>query len=184
MPRTLPQEDDPRCTPGSLPTGDPRSIRPLLVGHAVDSATAHYPPSTTTAKSKPTPPLAQHGLGQLRGPGSDLGRQRAVDRHGRHPRRPRAIPAMGLAAHRRPPRPHSGRTPVDAETPGQRTPTGHRTPNTGHLDAQTPTPDTGRVDRHPWTLAPDTGRRTLAEDTDRVTTALSSASGPPGPPGE
>jgi hypothetical protein len=60
----------------------------------------------------------------------------------------------------------------------------HRAPDTGrvdtgHLDAQTPAPDTGHRSRGHWTLAPDTGRRTLAEDADRVTTARP-ASGPTG----
>src|SRR5829696_9341330 len=39
--------------------------RPILVGHAVELATAQ-PPPTTKAKSKPKPPLAQHRLRQLR----------------------------------------------------------------------------------------------------------------------
>jgi hypothetical protein len=38
-------------------------IRAILVGHEVDLVTAQ-PPPTTTAKLKPTPPLARHGLRQ------------------------------------------------------------------------------------------------------------------------
>ena len=77
---------------------------------------------------------------------------------------------------------HSGRG--NARTPD----TGHRTADTWTLRRPHRTLDTGRLDRHAWTgarghwsLAPDTGRRTLAEDTDRVTKARP-ASAPPGPP--
>jgi hypothetical protein len=120
-------------------------IRPLLVGHAVDDATAH-PPPTTTAKAKPTPPLAQHGRRQLRAPGSDLGRQRAGRGHHRHPRRPGPSQPCGrlptAALHDPTPVGHHGRG-------NARTADAHwtPTPNTGHLDAQTPTPDTGRWSR-------------------------------------
>jgi hypothetical protein len=53
------------------------------------------------------------------------------------------------------------------------------TPEGGHPDAQTPTPDTGQRsrDRRTWTLdAPDTGHRTLAEDVDTVTKARPASS--------
>jgi hypothetical protein len=74
---------------------------------------------------------------------------------------------------------HSGHG--NARTPD--THAGHRTPDTwtlrrppGHWTA-----DSGRVDRHAWTLSARTGHRTLAEDTDTVTKA-GPASAPPGPP--
>jgi hypothetical protein len=145
--------------------------RPVLVGHAVELATAQ-PPPTTTAKSKPKPPLAQH-------------REPVMDAAGDH-----ADP--GHPSHRAvcpPPRPgpHSGRTQrtrqrtdtgrphrTPTPDPGQRTP--GRSDGTGHW-----TPIAGTGKRGHWTLAPDTGHWTLAEDADRVTTARS-ASGPPGPP--
>jgi hypothetical protein len=117
-------------------------IRTILVGHAVDLATAQ-PPPTTTAKSKPTPPLAQHGLRQPRSPGPDSGRRRAGRGHGGRPRRPRPSQPCDCLPHRRPLRPHSGRTQrtrngwtLDAHT-------GHWTPDAERLDAQTPAPDTG-----------------------------------------
>ena len=132
--------------------------RPILVGHAVELATAQ-PPPTTTAKSKPTPRLAQHRLRQLRAPGADSGRRRAG--HGR-----------------------SGRG--NAQTPDAHT--GRRTADTWTLRRPHRTLDTGHVDRQAWTLVartghrtPDTGHRTLAEDVDRLTKARP-ASGPPGPP--
>jgi hypothetical protein len=53
------------------------------------------------------------------------------------------------------------------------------TPDGGHPDAQTPTPDTGQRsrDRRTWTLdAPDTGHRTQAEDVDTMTKARPASS--------
>src|SRR5215207_6523153 len=68
--------------------------RPILVGHAVELATAQHLP-TTTAKSKPTPRLAQHRLRQLRARGSDLGQttSRAWTQRATTPTP--AIPAIG-----------------------------------------------------------------------------------------
>ena len=145
-----------------------RASGPILVGHAVDLATGQ-PPLRTTARSKPMPPLAQHGLRQIRAPGSDSGRRRASDGHGGRPRRPPAIPAVRLPAHR--PTISLRSDTADAGT------NGHRTPDTGHLDAQTPAPDTGhdRVDRHAWTLTSDTGHRTPDEDADRAGEASTTA---------
>ena len=83
----------------------------------------------------------------------------------RRPRRPRPSQPYGCLPHRRAPRPHFGRT----QRTRQRTNTGrpHRTPDSGHLDPQTPapdtghrTPDTGPVDRQAWTLAARTRHRT------------------------
>jgi hypothetical protein len=159
-------------------------MRPILVGHAVDLATAP-PPPTTTAKSKPTPPLTQRGLRSL-DPGSD---ESVVDPAGEHA--DPGHPSTRLPAHRRPPRPHPGRTQRTRER-------GHRTPTadtgTPTADTGTPTADTGRRtlrrphrtldtvawtdSRGDWTSAPDTGRRPLAKDVDPLTKARP-ASAPP-----
>src|SRR5215216_1987222 len=93
-----------------------------------------------------------------------------------------AIPAVRRPAP--PPRCMTSLRPdtADAGTHGHRTPdTGQRTP--GRSDARTGhwTPVAWTGTRGHWSLAPDTGRRTLAEDTDRVTKARPAA-GPPGPP--
>jgi hypothetical protein len=93
-----------------------------------------------------------------------------------------AIPAVRRPAP--PPRCITSLRPdtADAGTHGHRTPdTGQRTP--GRSDARTGhwTPVAWTGTRGHWSLAPDTGRRTLAEDTDRVTKARPAA-GPPGPP--
>ena len=161
MPGSLPQEREPRLCTGSRPTEILARTRPILVGHPVDLATAQ-PAPRTTAKSKPTPPLAQHSLRQLRAPDSDSGRRRARRGHGGRPRRPRPSQPYGGLPHRRAPRPHFGRT--------------QRTPDSGHLDAQMLAPDTGH--RLCGQARVDTGRShrtvdawTLAEDADRVTTA-------------
>ena len=165
MPISLPQEAS------SLRTGShQRTIlactRPLLVGHAVELATAQ-PPPTTTARSKPTPRLAQHRLRQLRARGSDSGRRRAGHGRSGRPRRPRPSQPYGCLPHRRAPGPHFGRTqrtrqrtntgrPHRTPTPdaGQRTP-GRSDARTGHW---TSVPWTGK--RGHWSLAPDTGHRT------------------------
>ena len=193
MPISLPQEAS------SLRTGSHQRMilactRPILVGHAVELATAQ-PPPTTTARSTPTPRLAQHRLRQLRARGSDSGRRRAGHGRSGRPRRLRPSQPYGCLPHRRAPGPHFGRTqrtrqrtntgrPHRTPTPdaGQRTP-GRSDARTGHW---TSVPWTGK--RGHWSLAPDTGHRTpdtghrtLAEDVDRLTKARP-ASGPPGPP--
>jgi hypothetical protein len=97
---------------------------------------------TTTTKSKSTLRLAQHGLRQLRMPGATSGGRRAVvDTAGHH-----ADPGPSQPCGCRPtprPRPHSRWT---QQTP-QRTDTGRWRPDSGHLDAQTPAPNTGHLDR-------------------------------------
>jgi hypothetical protein len=138
--------------------------RPILAGHAVELATAQ-PPPTTTARSKPTPRLAQQRLRQLRAPGADSGRRRA----GRSWTQRATTPTPAIQAYGCLPTPRS-RTSLrpdtaDAATHRHRTPTpdaGQRTP--GRSDARTGhrTPDAGR------------GR-------GQVTTARP-ASGPPEPP--
>jgi hypothetical protein len=129
-------------------------MRPILVGHAVNLATAP-PPPTTTAKSKPTPPLTQRGLRSL-DPGSD---KPVVDTAGEH-----ADPGHpshgGCLPNRHPPRPHPGRTQRTRE----RTDTGRpqRKPDTRTLRRAHRTLDTGRVDRRAWRLDVRTGHWTPA----------------------
>jgi hypothetical protein len=123
--------------------------RPVLVGHAVELATAQ-PPPTTTAKSKPKPPLAQH-------------REPVMDAAGDH-----ADP--GHPSHRAvcpPPRSRTSLRPdtADAATHRHRTPTpdahtGPRTADTWTLGWHR-TLDTHRWDRQAWTLDARTGHRTL-----------------------
>jgi hypothetical protein len=129
-----------------LPTdGDPRRIPPLPVGHPADLA--HCP---TTAhhddQAEADPPLAQHGLSQPRGPGSTLGRRRAVvDTAGDHA--DPGHPAVRLPAHRHAPRPHSRRTPRTPEAGGW-TP-GRPDARTGHRSLGQAPRDSGRSHRTP-----------------------------------
>jgi hypothetical protein len=174
MLRSLAQEDEPRCAPRLLPTGDPARIRPILVG---PRSTGHCPTTaTTTAKSGPTPPLTQHGLRQLRAPCSDLGRRRVGRGYGGRPRRPQ--PSQPAAAWPTAALHDLTRRTADAETHRHRT----TTPDTDTWTLRRPhrTPDAWTGTCGHWTLAPDTGHRTLAEDADRVTKARP-ASEPPGP---
>jgi hypothetical protein len=129
--------------------------RPILVGHAVELATAQ-PPPTTTARSKPTPRLAQHRLRQLRARGSDSGRPRAGHGRSGRPRRPRPSQPYGCLPHRRAPGPHFGRT----QRTRQRTNAGRRTADTWTLRRPHRTRDIGPVDSQAWTLVADTGHRT------------------------
>jgi hypothetical protein len=125
--------------------------RPVLVGHAVELATAHHLP-----RRRPSPNR------NLRWPSTA---SRSWTQRATTPTP--AIPAIGLSAHRRAPGPHSGRTQrtrqrtdtgrphrTPTPDPGQRTP--GRSDGTGHW---TPVAGTGK--RGHWTLAPDTGHRTL-----------------------
>jgi hypothetical protein len=178
MPISLPQEAS------SLRTGSHQRMilactRPILVGHAVELATAQ-PPPTTTARSKPTPRLAQHRLRQLQARGSDSGRRRAGHGRSGRPRRPRPSQPYGCLPHRHAPGPHfgghSGRG--NAQTPDADT--GRRTADTWTLRRPHRTLDIGPVDRQAWTLVARTGHRTPAEDVDRLTKARPT-SGPPGP---
>jgi hypothetical protein len=143
VPRSLPQEATwPRT--GSLPTGDPRA--PADPGHP-RGRPGHCPTiSTTTAKSKPSPPLALHSLRQLRAPGSDSGRPRAGHGHGGRPRRPRPSQPCGGPAHRCAPRPHFVGHSERGERSDTGRPPGHRTP--GRSAVRTRTLDTSTVDRH------------------------------------
>jgi hypothetical protein len=170
MPISLPQEaSSPRT--GSHQRMILACTRTILVGHAVELATAQ-PPPTTTARSKPTPRPAQHHLRQLRAPGSDAGRPRAGHGRSRRPRRPRPSQPYGCLPHRRAPGPHCGRTQRTRKRTNTRRP--HRTADTWTLRRPHRTPDTGPVDRQAWTLVARTGHRTpdtrtLAEDVDRLT---------------
>jgi hypothetical protein len=122
-------------------------MRPILVGHAVDLATAPLPP-TTTAESKPTPPLAQRGLSSLDPPGSD---EPVVDTAGEHadsghPSHAAACPTAAL--HDLISVGHSGRGNA-------------RTPDAGHPDAQTPAPDSGHRSRGQTRVETGRPHRTL-----------------------
>ena len=99
-----------------------------------------------------------------------------------------AIPAVRLPTPT--PRSRTSLRPdtADTATYKHRTPTPHadtgrRTADTWTLRRPHRTLDIGPVDskRGHWSLAPDTGHRTPAEDVDRLTKARP-ASGPPGPP--
>jgi hypothetical protein len=75
-------------------------------------------------------------------------------------------PTPAIPAVRRPAPPPRCMTSLRPDTADAGT-HGHRTPDSGHLDAQTPAPDTGhrslgqaRVDRHAWTLVARTGHWT------------------------
>jgi hypothetical protein len=144
----------------SLRTGShPRTIlactRPILVGHAVELATAQ-PPPTTTARSKPTPRLAQHRLRQLRALGAASGRRRVGYGRSGRPRRPRPSSRTAVCPCRAP-GPHFGRT----QRTRQCTDTGRRTVDTWTLRRPHRTLDTGPVDRQAWTLVARTGHWTL-----------------------
>ena len=157
-------------------------IQPILVGHPVDLA-----PLPTTSHDddqvQVDPPLAQHGLRQLRGPGSNLGQTTRRRGHGGRPRRPRPSQPCGCRPTPRP-RPHSALDTADAATHGHRTPdAGGRTVDTWTLRRphRTPVTWTGPVEHR--TLAPDAGHRMPDTNADTVTTAQP-ASGPPWPPRE
>jgi hypothetical protein len=187
VPRKPAARRRPRCAPCLYRQVILGRIRPILVSHAVDLATATT--SHDDGRAKPTSPLAQHSLRQLerqaptRQTTSRSWTRRATAPTPAQPSRAAACPPPSSL-------PHFGRTPrtrerTDSGRPpgtGRRTPeTGQRTPGrsdvrTGHW---TPVAWTGK--RGHWSLAPDTGRRTLAGDADRVTTARL-ASRPPGPP--
>jgi hypothetical protein len=168
MPISLPQEAS------SLRTGShQRTIlactRPILVGHAVELATAQPPPDDD-GQVQPTPRLAQHRLRQLRARGADSGRRRAGHGRSGRPRRP-GHPAVRLPTHA----PlqdltsagHSGRG--NAQTPA----TGHRPPATGQRTADSGQRTPGRSDgTGHWTAVPWTGKRghwSLPPDTGRWT---------------
>jgi hypothetical protein len=136
----------------------------------------HLP--TTTARSKPTPRLAQHRLRQLRDEAPTQADDEPVMDAAATTPTP-AIPAIRRPAHAAlqdlTSAGHSARGNAQTPDAGQRTPdSGHRTADTGQRtpgrsDARTGhwTPVTWTGKRGHWSLAPDTGHRTLAEDADR-----------------
>ena len=133
--------------PGSPPTGDPPTpTQPILVAHAVDLATAQ-PPPTTTAKSKPIPPLTQQTCASLdRQVPTRAADELAVDRAGDHadaghPSHAAACPPPPL---HHLPAGHSGRG--NPRTPD--THAGHRTPDIWTLRHPHQTPDAGQGHRH------------------------------------
>jgi hypothetical protein len=130
--------------------------RRILIGHAVELATAQPPPDDgqvqTDASAGPAPPApASSARLRLRQTTSRSWTQRATTPTP-------AIPAIRLPAHRRAPGPHFGRT----QRTRQRTDTGrrHRTPDSWTLRRPHRTLDSGPVDRQPWTLVARTGHRT------------------------
>jgi hypothetical protein len=118
--------------------------RPILVGHAVELATAQPPPHDdgqvqTNASAGPAAPApASSARRRLRQTTSRSWTQRATTPTP-------AIPAIRLPAHAAlqdlTSAGHSARG--NAQTPDADTGRRHRTPDSGHLDAQTPAPDTG-----------------------------------------
>src|SRR5215218_8486231 len=157
--------------------------RPILVGHAVELATAQPPPDDdgqvqTDASAGPAPPApASRTRRRRRQTTSQAWTQRSTTPT-------LAIPAVRLPAP--PPRSRTSLRPDTADAATHR----HRTPTPDPGQQRTPgrsdgtglwTPVAGTGKRGHWTLAPDTGHWTLAEDADRLTTARP-ASGPPGPP--
>ena len=138
VPRKPAARRRPRCTPCLYRQVILGRIRPILVSHAVDLATATT--SHDDGRAKPTSPLAQHSLRQLerqaptRQTTSRSWTRRATAPTPAQPSRAAACP---------PPRslPHFGRTP---RTGNARTADAHRGPDaehrrpaSGHLDAQT-----------------------------------------------
>ena len=156
VPRTLAQEGEPHGAP-RLPTrGDPRA-HPAYPGRpALDWPLPTT--STTTAKSGPTPPLAQHGLRHAL---SWADAESVVDTAGDCQRRPQ--PSQPAAAW--PTAAPHYLTPVGQRT-RERTDTGrpHRTPTPGRSDTRTGhrTRGQARVDtgRSPWTLDTERWPRT------------------------
>jgi hypothetical protein len=151
--------------PGSLPTNDPRA-HPAYPGQS-RSRPGHCPPPPTTTpiqtdtSAGPAQP-APAASARLR-----LGQTRAGRGRSGGPRRPPAIPAVRRPAHRRALRPHFGRTQRTRE----RTDTGRRTPDTGTLRRPHRTPDTGRDEKHVWTLDAGRGRGQGDEGTSGIRTS-------------
>jgi hypothetical protein len=152
----MPQVGEPRRVPGSLPTSGPCATGSSWSARR-SSLAAGRDLSTTTAK--PTPPLAQHGLRQLRASGSDSGRRQPVVDSVRRPRRLWPSSRCGRSPHRR----------ADEVTRfGHRRRGNARMADAGCPDARTPnwTPDTGRPHRTADSRTPGRPHRTL--DTGRV----------------
>jgi hypothetical protein len=118
-------------------------IRPILVGRAVDLATANH-----LSRRRPSPSRRLRwpstGLRRLRAPASDSGSIEPVVTPRRRPCGPQPCGCPPTAALYDPHPVRTQRTPVH----------GHRTPRTGHWTPGQPDAHTGH-----WTLdaAPDTG---------------------------
>ena len=138
--------------------------RPIPVGHAVELATAQPPPDDdgqvqTDASAGPAAPAPASRRG------ADSGRRRAGHGRSGRPRPTPAIPAIRRPAHAAlqdlTSAGHSARG--NAQTPDA----GRRTPDSGHLDTQTPAPDTGQRSRGQASV--DTGRSHRTPDTGHWT---------------
>jgi hypothetical protein len=139
------------------PTGDPRP-HPASPGRP-RGRPSHCPPPTTTTTPKPTLRWPSTACASLERQAPTSGRRRAIlDTAGDHAH-PGPSQPCGCLPYRNAPRRHSGRT----QRPPEPTDTGHRRPDTGHLDTQTPAPDTG----HRSLGQAPVGHRTLAPDTSR-----------------
>jgi hypothetical protein len=160
---SLPQEGGPRCTPCLYRQAILGRIRPILVSHAVDLATATT--SHDDGRAKPTSPLAQHSLRQLERQASTRKTTSwSWTRGATTPTRP-AQPCGGLPTAVLPnltSAGHRGRGNARTADAHRGPDAEHRRPASGHLDALTSAPDTdnGRVDRQAWTLVARTGRWT------------------------
>ena len=124
--------------------GDPARIQPLSRS------------ATRDDQVQVDPPLAQHGLRQLRAPSFNLGQTTRRHGHGGRPRRPRPSQRCVCRPHRHTrdliPAGHSGRR--NARTPRAE----HWTPE--RSDARTGHRSRGQAPVGHRTLAPDTGHRT------------------------
>jgi hypothetical protein len=135
--------------------------RPVLVGHAVELATAQPPPDDdgqiqTDASAGPAPAPASSTRRRLRQTTSRSWTQRAT------------TPTPAIPAIRRPASPLRSRTSLrpDSGRGNTQTPdSGRRTADTWTLRRPHRTLDTGPLDRQART--PDTGHRTLAEDVEQ-----------------
>src|SRR5512133_4116458 len=139
--------------------------RPVLVGHAVELATAQPPPDDdgqiqTDASAGPAPAPASSTRRRLRQRTSRAWTQRATTPTPAIPaiRRPAHAALQDLTSAG-----HSGHG--NTQTPDAHTGRRHRTPDSGHLDAQTPAPDTGHRSRGQASV--DTGRSHRTPDAGR-----------------
>jgi hypothetical protein len=132
---SLPQEGEPCCALRS-PTDRRSSGASGLSWSAARSTWPLPTTSTTTAKSKPTPPLVQHGPAPASSASLRLGQHRAGRDTARATTR---TPAVRLPTYRRALRPSPGSDTADAGTRHRTLRTGHWTP--GQPDAHTGTGD-------------------------------------------
>ena len=137
-------------SPQATSTGNPCAHPAPLT---VDLAHCQPPPTTTTKSTLCWPSTACASF------------ERQTPTSGRRPT------VVDIAGHHPDPGHPSRAAAGPTAIPRDLIPVGHRgrrnarTPDAGHLDSQTPAPDTGHVDRHPWNTGrshrtPDTGHRT------------------------